>query len=46
MTTETILLYFTDSKYDDTDPWFSKDRCLKFSTENQATFDFMIEVSK
>ena len=40
----TTQLYFADSEYDDTDHWFSKDRCIKMVTENQGIFDFVVSL--
>lgn len=40
----TTQLYFADSSYDDTDHWFSKDRCIKFVDEQHATFDFVVNL--
>jgi protocatechuate 3,4-dioxygenase beta subunit len=41
----TTQLYFVDSKYDDTDHWFNKDRCIKFTDSQHGIFDFVVKLA-
>jgi len=41
----TTQLYFADSKYDDTDHWFNKERCVSFVDSQHAIFDFVLKIT-
>jgi protocatechuate 3,4-dioxygenase beta subunit len=39
----TTQLYFSDSPYDDSDHWFNKSRCIKFTDDNHGVFNFVVK---